>query len=70
MSDASHWSVFVNAALVNNFVLAYFLGRHPGAGAMAIKDARRLRHHESTFLPLGLGGQAPATFLVFLNSCL
>ncbi len=32
MSDASHWSVFLNAALVNNFVLAYFLGICPFFG--------------------------------------
>lgn len=32
MSDAPHWSIFVNAALVNNFVLAYFLGICPFFG--------------------------------------
>lgn len=32
MSDASHWSIFVNAALINNFVLAYFLGLCPFMG--------------------------------------
>ncbi len=32
MSDAPLWSVFVNAALVNNFVLAYFLGLCPFMG--------------------------------------
>ena len=32
MSDASHWSVFLNAALINNFVLAYFLGICPFFG--------------------------------------
>jgi electron transport complex protein RnfA len=32
MNDASHWSVFLNAALVNNFVLAYFLGICPFFG--------------------------------------
>jgi len=35
VSDASHWSVFVNAALVNNFVLAYFLGICPFFGVSA-----------------------------------
>jgi len=35
MSDASHWSVFVNAALINNFVLAYFLGLCPFMGVSA-----------------------------------
>ncbi len=32
MSDVSHWSVFLNAALINNFVLAYFLGLCPFFG--------------------------------------
>ena len=32
MSDASLWSIFVNASLVNNFVLAYFLGICPFLG--------------------------------------
>jgi electron transport complex protein RnfA len=32
MSDASYWSVFINAALINNFVLAYFLGICPFFG--------------------------------------
>ncbi len=26
MNEASHWSIFLDAALINNFVLAYFLG--------------------------------------------
>jgi len=32
MSDASNWTIFVNAALINNFVLAYFLGICPFFG--------------------------------------
>lgn len=32
MNDASNWSIFLNAALVNNFVLAYFLGICPFFG--------------------------------------
>jgi len=32
MSDATHWSIFLNAALINNFVLAYFLGICPFFG--------------------------------------
>ncbi len=35
MSDATHWSIFVNAALINNFVLAYFLGLCPFMGVSA-----------------------------------
>ena len=32
MSDQSLWSIFVNASLINNFVLAYFLGICPFLG--------------------------------------
>jgi len=35
MNEESLWSVFVNAALVNNFVLAYFLGICPFLGVSA-----------------------------------
>jgi electron transport complex protein RnfA len=42
MTDASHWSIFVNAALINNFVLAYFLGLCPFMGVSA-KLATALR---------------------------
>ena len=35
MNEQSLWSVFVNAALVNNFVLAYFLGICPFMGVSA-----------------------------------
>lgn len=43
MSDASHWSVFLNAALINNFVLAYFLGICPFFGVSAkLETATRM----------------------------
>ena len=32
MSDESLWAIFINASLVNNFVLAYFLGICPFLG--------------------------------------
>ncbi|MBZ0090156.1 MAG: electron transport complex subunit A, partial [Thermoanaerobaculia bacterium] len=32
MSDQSVWTIFLNASLVNNFVLAYFLGICPFLG--------------------------------------
>ena len=35
MADAPHWAIFVNAALINNFVLAYFLGLCPFMGVSA-----------------------------------
>ena len=42
MNEQSLWSVFVNAALVNNFVLAYFLGICPFMGVSA-KTATAIR---------------------------
>jgi len=35
MKDPGYWSIFLNAALVNNFVLAYFLGLCPFFGVSA-----------------------------------
>ena len=35
MKDPGYWSIFLNAALVNNFVLAYFLGICPCFGVSA-----------------------------------
>ncbi|MDH3274660.1 MAG: RnfABCDGE type electron transport complex subunit A [Gammaproteobacteria bacterium] len=35
MNDPGYWSIFLNAALVNNFVLAYFLGICPFFGVSA-----------------------------------
>ncbi|MBK9254226.1 MAG: RnfABCDGE type electron transport complex subunit A [Saprospiraceae bacterium] len=32
MNDASLWNIFINASLINNFVLAYFLGICPFLG--------------------------------------
>ncbi len=38
MNDASHWNIFINAALINNFVLAYFLGLCPFFGVSSKLD--------------------------------
>jgi electron transport complex protein RnfA len=38
MNEASLWSVFLNSALINNFVLAYFLGICPFFGVSAKLD--------------------------------
>jgi electron transport complex protein RnfA len=35
MKDPGYWSIFLNAALINNFVLAYFLGLCPFFGVSA-----------------------------------
>lgn len=43
MSDAPLWSIFVNACLINNFVLAYFLGICPFLGVSAkLETATRM----------------------------
>ena len=38
MNDESLWSIFINACLVNNFVLAYFLGICPFLGVSGKLD--------------------------------
>jgi len=38
MNEESLWSIFINACLVNNFVLAYFLGICPFLGVSAKRD--------------------------------
>ncbi|NIP15970.1 MAG: electron transport complex subunit A, partial [Pseudomonadales bacterium] len=43
MTDESLWSIFINACLVNNFVLAYFLGICPFLGVSAkLETATRM----------------------------
>jgi len=43
MSDTSLWTIFLNAALVNNFVLAYFLGLCPFFGVSSkLETASRM----------------------------
>jgi electron transport complex protein RnfA len=43
MKDASLWSIFLNSALINNFVLAYFLGICPFFGVSAkLETAARM----------------------------
>lgn len=38
MNDVSYWSIFLNSALINNFVLAYFLGICPFFGVSSKLD--------------------------------
>ncbi|MBT8447672.1 MAG: RnfABCDGE type electron transport complex subunit A [Gammaproteobacteria bacterium] len=38
MTEATHWTIFINAALINNFVLAYFLGLCPFFGVSTKLD--------------------------------
>lgn len=55
MSDEPLWSIFVNASLVNNFVLAYFLGICPFLGVSGkLETATRM------------GGAV--TFVMFVSS--
>ena len=43
MNDAGYWSIFLNAALINNFVLAYFLGICPFFGVSSkLETASRM----------------------------
>jgi electron transport complex protein RnfA len=43
MKDASLWSIFLNSALINNFVLAYFLGICPFFGVSSkLETAARM----------------------------
>jgi len=43
MNDTSLWSIFVNASLINNFVLAYFLGICPFLGVSSkLETASRM----------------------------
>ena len=38
MNDETLWSIFINACLINNFVLAYFLGICPFLGVSATRN--------------------------------
>lgn len=43
MNDAGYWSIFLNSALINNFVLAYFLGICPFFGVSSkLETASRM----------------------------
>ena len=55
MSEQSLWSIFINACLVNNFVLAYFLGICPFLGVSAKR---------STAARMGLA----VTFVMIISS--
>lgn len=46
------WSIFINASLVNNFVLAYFLGICPFLGVSAKKDTALKMGGAVTFVML------------------
>ncbi|MCC5871493.1 MAG: RnfABCDGE type electron transport complex subunit A [Gammaproteobacteria bacterium] len=52
MIDAELWSLFVNAALVNNFVLAYFLGICPYLGVSGRLDSASRMGAAVTFVML------------------
>lgn len=52
MIDAELWSLFVNAALVNNFVLAYFLGICPFLGVSGRVDSAARMGVAVTFVML------------------
>lgn len=52
MSDAPLWSIFVNACLINNFVLAYFLGICPFLGVSGQLDTATRMGGAVTFVML------------------
>ena len=52
MTDESLWYIFVNACLVNNFVLAYFLGICPFLGVSAKMDTATKMGGAVTFVML------------------
>ena len=55
MTDQSLWAIFVNASLVNNFVLAYFLGICPFLGVSGKRE---------TALRMGIA----VTFVMLISS--
>ena len=52
MSDQSLWTIFLNACLVNNFVLAYFLGICPFLGVSSKIDTATRMGGAVTFVML------------------
>jgi electron transport complex protein RnfA len=52
MNDQSLWSIFLNACLVNNFVLAYFLGICPFLGVSGKVDTASRMGGAVTFVML------------------
>ncbi len=64
MNDASLWSVFINASLVNNFVLAYFLGICPFLGVSGKLATATRMGAAVTFVMLVAAGSAYAVNLL------
>jgi len=52
MNDSPLWSIFVNACLINNFVLAYFLGICPFLGVSGKMDTATRMGGAVTFVML------------------
>ncbi|HSI78276.1 MAG TPA: RnfABCDGE type electron transport complex subunit A [Lunatimonas sp.] len=52
MNTESYWSIFINASLVNNFVLAYFLGICPFMGVSGKMDTASKMGGAVTFVML------------------
>ena len=74
MNDESLWAIFINASLVNNFVLAYFLGICPFLGVSAKRETAWRMGAAVTFVMLisslaAYGMQALLNFIdaPFLN---
>ena len=70
MSEQSLWAIFVNASLVNNFVLAYFLGICPFLGVSGKREPALRMGVAVTFVMLisSMAAYGIRSILVFANA--
>jgi electron transport complex protein RnfA len=70
MNEESYWYIFVNASLVNNFVLAYFLGICPFLGVSGKMDTATKMGGAVTFVMLisSMCAYGIHTLLVAINA--
>ena len=70
MSEQTLWSIFVNASLVNNFVLAYFLGICPFLGVSAKRETALRMGIAVTFVMLisSMAAYGIRALLLFANA--
>ena len=70
MNDMSLWSIFVNASLINNFVLAYFLGLCPFLGVSGKLSTASRMGASVTFVMLvaSISTYGIHKLLVFINA--
>lgn len=70
MNNEALWSVFINACLVNNFVLAYFLGICPFLGVSSRRETALRMGAAVTFVMMisSMAAYAIHALLVMLNA--